>query len=36
MQSRILDIYARYGEHIRRLVPLQIEDDYLLPWMLNS
>jgi len=29
MRSRILDIYARYGEYIRRLVPLQVEDEYL-------
>jgi len=29
MQSRILDIYAAYGEYIRRLVPLQVEDEYL-------
>lgn len=29
MRSRILDIYARYSEHIRRLVPLQVEDEYL-------
>jgi hypothetical protein len=29
MQTRILDIYARYSEYIRRLVPLQIEDEYL-------
>lgn len=29
MQSRILDIYALYGEYIHRLVPLQVEDKYL-------
>jgi hypothetical protein len=29
MRSRILDIYARYSEYIRRLVPLQVEDAYL-------
>ncbi len=29
MQSRILDIYAQYSEYIRRLVPLQVEDEYL-------
>ena len=29
MESRIFDIYARYGEYITRLVPLQIEDEYL-------
>jgi len=29
MQSRILSIYARYGEYIHHLVPLQVEDEYL-------
>jgi len=29
MRDRILDIYATYGEYIRRLVPLQVEDEYL-------
>jgi len=29
MRSRILDIYARYNEYIHRLVPLQVEDEYL-------
>jgi hypothetical protein len=29
MQTRILDIYARYSEYIHRLVPLQVEDEYL-------
>lgn len=29
MRSRILDIYARYGKCIHRLVPLQVEDEYL-------
>jgi hypothetical protein len=29
MRSRILAIYARYGEYIRRLAPLQVEDEYL-------
>ncbi len=29
MQSRLLSIYAAYSEHIQRLVPLQIEDEYL-------
>jgi len=29
MRSRILDIYGRYGEYIYRLVPLQVEDEYL-------
>jgi hypothetical protein len=29
MRSRILDIYASYNEYIRRLVPLQVEDEYL-------
>jgi hypothetical protein len=29
MRSRILDIYARYSEYIHRLVPLQVEDEYL-------
>lgn len=29
MRSRILDIYARYGEYFRRLVPLQVEEEYL-------
>ena len=29
MQPRILSIYARYGEYIRHLTPLQVEDEYL-------
>ena len=29
MRSRILDIYTGYDEYIRRLVPLQVEDEYL-------
>jgi len=29
MRSRILDIYSQYGEYIHRLVPLQVEDEYL-------
>jgi hypothetical protein len=29
MRSRILDIYGRYAEYVRRLVPLQVEDEYL-------
>ena len=28
-QSRILDIYAQWGEYIHRLVPVQVEDEYL-------
>jgi hypothetical protein len=29
MQSRLLAIYADYGDYIQRLVPLQVEDEYL-------
>jgi hypothetical protein len=29
MQSRILDIYARYSKYIHRFVPLRVEDEYL-------
>ena len=29
MQARILDIYAKYGEHIEAIVPLKIEDEYM-------
>ena len=29
MRSRLLGIYARYGEYVHRLVPLQVEDEYL-------
>ncbi|MCX6029229.1 MAG: DUF6516 family protein [Chloroflexi bacterium] len=29
MQSRLLAIYADYGDYIARLVPLQVEDEYL-------
>jgi len=27
MQSRLLAIYADYGDYILRLVPLQVEDE---------
>ncbi len=29
MHARILDIYTRYGEYIKELIPLQVEDEYL-------
>jgi hypothetical protein len=29
MHSRILRIYADYGQYIVRLVPLRVEDEYL-------
>lgn len=29
MRSRILGIYAQYGEYIHRFAPLQVEDEYL-------
>ena len=28
-QSRILGIYAQWGEYIHHLVPVQVEDEYL-------
>jgi hypothetical protein len=29
MQARVLDIYAKYGEYIKAIVPLKIEDEYM-------
>ncbi len=29
MQARVLDIYAKYSQYIKAIVPLQIEDEYL-------
>lgn len=29
MQARVLDIYAKYGEYIKAIVPLKIEEEYM-------
>ena len=29
MRTRVLDIYAKYGEYIKSIVPLKIEDEYM-------
>jgi len=29
MRARVLDIYAKYGEYIKAIVPLKIEDEYM-------
>lgn len=29
MRTRVLDIYAKYGEYIKAIVPLKIEDEYM-------
>lgn len=29
MRARILDIYAKYGDYIKEIVPLKIEDEYM-------
>ena len=29
MQARVLDIYAKYGEYIKAIVPLRLEDEYM-------
>jgi len=29
MRARILDIYAKYGDYIKEIIPLKIEDEYM-------